>query len=373
MPESAKRLGEFSLWLQDRGVPLLYVQAPAKMDLQGKLYPYYVKHSINEIPEIFCRELESMGVCVLDLRPQLAASPDDVTKNYFITDHHWTIDAAFSSCPTIAERINDMLGIDGQLACVCFDPMKWNRFEKKDWFLGSRGRRVGQFFAGFDDISWYEPKSELRMSCAIPSREIFRFGSFSDALIKKELLSEKRPDNYKTNPYLLYVGGDFSLVTHRNKFASAKARVLVIQDSYGVPLQPLFSTLYSEVDVLDLRYFNDMTVAEYVDITKPDVVVVMYYPMSLLNSQVTNFGQSQTADVDWRCIQPTRQVRVEKSPKPYNYVNLAPDTGLRNGHLYKLVLSRGRSFDSSANCVTVCLHDSDSKKIMAMRVVDLRN
>ena len=371
---TAKRVGALSSWLISRGVPLLYVQAPTKMDMRGKLYPYCVKHSINEIPEIFCRELESMGVNVLDLRPQLTLSPDAVAKNFFITDHHWTIDAAFSACPTIAGQILDLLGLDNRLVGACFDPMKWNRFEKKDWFLGSRGRRVGRFFAGVDDISWYEPKSAARMSCAIPNREIFRVGSFSDALIKKqELLSEKRPPYYTSNPYLLYVGGDFPLVAHRNQSASVKARVLMIQDSFGVPIQAFFSTLFSEVDVLDLRYFDEMAVTEYIESTKPDAVVVLYYPLTLIRAQhkLTNFGQCQGTDTEWNCVQTCRRVRIEKSPKPYNYLNLTPATGLCNGHIYRLTLGHGRPSGTSGAGATVCLHDPNSQKIAAIRVVDL--
>ena len=369
---AAKRLGTFSSWLRNRGVPLLYVQAPTKMDLQGKLYPYPVKHSVCEIPDVFCHELESLGVDVLDLRPQLTSSPDAVSRNYFITDHHWTIDAAFSVCPMIAERILGALKLDDRLAGECFDPLKWNRFEKKDWFLGSRGRRVGRFFAGLDDISWYEPKSATKMSCAIHKWEIFRSGSFSDALIKKrELLSEERPPFYTSNPYALYVGGDFPLVAHRNQSTSSKARVLLIKDSYGLPIQAFLSMLFSKVDVVDLRRFDEMTVTEYVESTKPDAVVVMYYPFSLTNPKVTNFGQVPRSVAGWNCVQQCRRVRIKKSSRPYNYFNLTPTTGLRNDCIYRLTLGRGRSVDSSGVGVTVCLHDPTSQKIVAMRVVDL--
>lgn len=369
---SAKRLGEFSDWLGKRGVPLLYVQAPTKMDLKGELYPYYVKHGINEVPEIFCRELESMGVNVLDLRPQLTSSTEAVAKNFFNTDHHWTIDAAFSACPTIAGRILDLLGFDNQLARECFDPIKWNRFEKKDWFLGSRGRRVGRFFAGVDDISWYEPKSVARMSCAIPNREIFRDRSFSEALIKKsELLSRKRPPLYTSNPYALYVGGDFPLVNHRNLSAHVKARILLLKDSYGLPIQAFLSTLFSEVDVLDLRRFDEMTVTEYIKSTRPDAIVVLYYPFSLTNPKVTSFGQEREIDTKWDCVQPCRRVRIEKSPKPYNYFNLTPAAGLHNGHIYRLTLGRVQPSGTFGGGATVCLHDLESKKVVQMRVVDL--
>ena len=374
LPKIANAFVGLSSWLKGRGVPFLHVQAPVMMDPQGVLSPYLTEHCINEVPEILCRELRSAGVNTLDLSEQFASSPEVVRKTFFTTDHHWTIDAAFSACPIIAGRILDAVGLDAKIARARFDSDKWNRFEKKNWFLGSRGRRVGRFFAGLDDISWYEPKEkdDVRMSCAIHKGERFRVGNFSEALILKDkLLPETRPPVYENNPYLLYLGGDFPLVSHRNQFAAVKLRVLLIQDSFGVPIQAFLSSLFTEIDVLDLRYFNEMSVPDYVESTSPDIVVTLYNPSMVIMPVATNFGTGPSGATKWSRVRHIQQLRIEKSPKPYNYCNLTPVDGLRNGGVYRLSFKQGSSPGKSGVGVTVCLHDLMSKKITATRVVDL--
>ena len=48
------------------------------------------------------------------------------------------------------------------------------------------------------------------------------------------------------------------MVNHRNLSAHVKARILLLKDSYGLPIQAFLSTLFSEVDVLDLRRFDEI-------------------------------------------------------------------------------------------------------------------
>ena len=192
--------------------------------------------------------------------------------------------------------------------------------------------------------------------------------------MKRELLLN-RPPYYESNPYALYVGADFPLVTHRNQMSSVKARVLLFKDSYGLPMQAFFSTLFSEVDVLDLRYFDEMTAVEYIEGTRPDMVVVLYNPSSLCNPPCTNFGSSrvpsQNVKAKWDCVQPSHSVRIAKSSDQYHYVNLTSKIKLRNGYVYRLTLGEAKQLSDAGIGVTVCLHDVNSRKFGPIRIVDL--
>ena len=167
----------------------------------------------------------------------------------------------------------------------------WERHEKEDWFLGSWGKRVGQFFGGTDPLIWYTPQFETSMSCSIPKHGELHCGDFSAANIRTQYIEQR--DLFGYNPYCVYIGGDYPLVQHRNLEAPSELRLLILKDSFTLPLQSYFSTVFQEVDVIDPRYFTECSIAEYAEWTRPDIVLFMINPSSLGGDKYKKLGTEQ--------------------------------------------------------------------------------
>lgn len=288
----ATNIVAFARLMKDRGRPFLYVQAPCSEDLGDHLRPYTDGHpSDNVTAERICGQLAAVGADVLDLRPVFAATPEQVTANFIRTDHHWTIDTAFAAFPMITKALLKSMGRGtDQSVDEILSASAWTRREMKRCSLGSPGRRVGTLFATLDDISWYEPKFKTEMSCSIPSRCLERHGSFREALIVEKLFSWKQRHKV-VDWYNIYIGGNFPLVEHRNRQAPVKARILLVKDSFAIPIQAFLSTVFSDIDVIDLRYYEGEKLPDYIERTKPDAVVVLYAPTSLFNGKLMDFGR----------------------------------------------------------------------------------
>ena len=275
----------FSEYLKSKNTPFVYFQAPYKMDLQDDLLPKGLYDYGNEAADYLLNGLTASGVKVLDLRDSLARDGKDIEKFFYATDHHWTPDGAFTAYSLCMDFLKKQ--VDSNLDTFFANKRLWERHEKNSWFLGSRGKRVGPYYAGTDNLIWYTSKIETNMSCEIPKYELMYQGDFADANIRETYIDDK--DYYFKNAYCVYIGGDYPIVIHRNEGAPNNKSVLIIKDSFALPFQAFMSTEFTEVTVIDPRHYKETTIVEWCNRNKPDIVIM------LIN--ITNIGNAVYSDL----------------------------------------------------------------------------
>lgn len=325
----------FSQYLDGKGIPFLYVQAPCKSDTDANLMPTGIEHYANRDADDFLAYLASSGVNTFDLRPQLSKTARQVEETFFRTDHHWTPEAALRACPLILEQMDALLPNQTlDTANAAFD--QWEAHTLEDWFLGSLGKRTGVYYGGVDDFTYYTPRFDTHMSRNVLKHMDFFSGDFVQANLCMEYT--QRRDYFNDSPYCIYVGGDYPLVQHRNASAPNKLRVLLLKDSFSLPLQCYFSTIFTEVDVLDPRYLDNMTVAEYVSLTEPDMVVMMINPIGGLGSQEYAYYGTELEQAREAALTGTQTVLtqgdVEVPMSEGGYASKALDAAIQPGKRY---------------------------------------
>lgn len=91
----------------------------------------------------------------------------------------------------------------------------------------------------------------------------------------------KKRDFYGGNPYGAYGYGDMPEIkvhNFRNEHLRDK-KILVIRDSMVDTVLPFLSMGLKDITLLDVRHFTG-SVRRYVEDFKPDIVVVMYKPVT---------------------------------------------------------------------------------------------
>ena len=78
------------------------------------------------------------------------------------------------------------------------------------------------------------------------------------------------------NRYAVYFGKDYPLVQIVN--AQGKGRVLVIQDSHGLPFSAFLALSVMELDIVDLRHFIG-SLREFVSQKDYDLILILYGPI----------------------------------------------------------------------------------------------
>lgn len=274
-------------YLRDKDTPFLFVETPRKPDLSGSLMPEGTENHCHENANGLLRLLEANGVPTLDLRPELAGSAETLEQYFYRTDHHWNDEGAFLAFQRITQRLQAQFPEDTILSGIT-QRENWEKHTLPSYFLGSHGRRVGIGFAGVEDFFYLTPKFETWMSCSVPSDGIYREGSFAQAALNMERIAGK-PDYYNSSPYDVHTGENYDHVRFRCETAPSPRKILMIQDSFGLPLEGYLATAFREVETLDLRYLKDTTAVEVIDQFQPDMVIVLYNPF-VMEGQCLQFG-----------------------------------------------------------------------------------
>lgn len=274
---------DFSRWLAKRGIDYLFVQTPAKIDCGNVLAPpsSVFESGANETADEFLGHLQRTGIDALDLRPMLTLTPEDLARHFYRTDHHWNNDAVFMVFGLLSARLAEKTGADRKSVAELTSPSAWRREIRPSCFLGTKGKRTGWLFSGFDDLIVYTPRFPTQMSIDIPDKKVHRKGSFRQTnMWRSQAIRGKRGQSYSMDAYsTLYTGGIYPFVRHRNPTAPIRAKVLIIGDSYVRPLEAFLSTTVREVVVIDPRRVDrSLTLVQYVKREKPNIVLQIQNP-----------------------------------------------------------------------------------------------
>ncbi len=268
--------------LAQRDIPLLYCQAPSKLEPGAEGLPYGTEDTSNACADRLLAVLAEKEVDALDLRQTLRDAGGDWGDWFYRTDHHWTPQAAFTAFQALAERLEgyDQTRAAGQETSRqpiaiderCTDPASYDRATLTRFFLGSQGKRVGSAYAGVDDFVLWTPKfpTLLRYTGAYGGD---RFGDLTETVLFPQRVEER--DLYGGNPYTYYAGGDYPFAQVTNYYNPQGPRVLLIRDSYACALTPYLAMACSQFTTVDPRSFTGDLLST-LDWVRPDVVVMLY-------------------------------------------------------------------------------------------------
>lgn len=267
---------ELYKYIKLKNIDFLYVQAPSVLDSDEQLLPYGIENLSAEKIDVFLSNLSGGGVPLIDLRKEMKEQNISFTDAFFRTDHHWKPETGLWAFGEIAKNLNEAYGYD--ISEKLWDINNYNVEVKEDWFLGSRGKRVGPYYAGVDDISLITPKFDTDLRIEIPSLELELTGAFENTLIDHEKISER--DYYRLNPYAAYSYWD-ECKTITNYRAPNNKKVLLVRDSFAGVVTPFLSLGCETLDVVDLRRGEIDSLCSYIEETNPDIVLFLYYTGSV--------------------------------------------------------------------------------------------
>ena len=283
LSERADAYLRFQDALGEKGIPLLYLQAPQKIGGEGTpTLPPGVTDYGNENADEFLARITAGGGSALDLREVLAEDGQLWTSYFFTTDHHWKPEAALLCVQTLVEYLNENYDMDLDPALT--DPENYTAAVYEDIFLGSQGKRTGALYAGMDDLTVLTPNFETDFTHTyyVQNHE----GSFEECLLFLDQLEESDP--FQANPYTVYSGGDYAFSRITNHLNPDGPRIMILRDSFGCVFTPFLAMHCSDLSIVDLRYFYDYF-PTYVNWVQPDLIIMLYTPGNLANEMAFDF------------------------------------------------------------------------------------
>lgn len=261
---------------QQLGVPIVYVQPPTKYIEGYTEFPPTLHDRTDEAVANTATLLAEAEAPYIDLREQ--AERDDLPREqmFYRTDHHWRVETAFWAAGQTVAELNRLYGWDIDADGFFCNIDNWRQTTGERNFLGSQGRRVGRFYGGVDDFTLLTPDFSTDFAVTIRRQNgetEQKQGGFAEVLLDQDMLDAK--DIY-TNRYGAYWGADYPAVLADNLNNDDGKTVLIIKDSYALPYGAFLATMLDKLYMVDLRYFDEAKLADYIREIEPDLILIMY-------------------------------------------------------------------------------------------------
>ena len=190
-----------------------------------------------------------VGVTTIDMYTGLTAHADE--DIFYRTDHHWTSLGAYYGYEAIVSAMGmTLVSLNEYTPTLVADD-----------FYGTIYSSSGVRWVPADSIHTYVEEDGIEVT------------SFFTGLPEEGKLYA--PDFLeKKDKYSYFMGGNQPLAIIKIEHTD-KPSVLVVRDSYSDALAPFLTENFSEIHLLDLRYFN-AGVSQYVQQSGVDNVVVLY-------------------------------------------------------------------------------------------------
>lgn len=217
--------------------------------LDHNLPTFATPHSQREVMDIVSSNLDSR-VVFIDVTNALSEVKDQYI--YFKTDHHWTMEGAYWAY----NYASSYLG---------YRAHGFHSFRKNlvaDDFLGTYYSKTNNRNVKPDEIFALIPEFPTEYSVQYSgSNEVY------DQLFSPKHLNGR-------DKYSYFLDGNHPLVTIKSH-ATGSDKLLIIKDSYAHSMVPFLANHYSEIHMVDLRYFNS-SLSRYISENQISDVLLLF-------------------------------------------------------------------------------------------------
>ena len=200
--------------------------------------------------EAFLQRLPELGLPVIDFHSALSAHKDE--QIFYNTDHHWTTLGAFYGANEVLESLDK-----GALK-----EMDFTREMVSDSFFGTLYSTSGIHWLPADTMEFWVSGENLKITS-------WRNGKPEAAEMYDRTYLEKK------DKYSAFLGGNQPLCVIENPEVTDGSKLLLVRDSYSDALAPFLAQRFSEVHLVDLRYYR-MPISMYAAQYGIEDIVVLY-------------------------------------------------------------------------------------------------
>lgn len=180
---------------------------------------------------------------------------------FYRTDHHWTTLGAFYGANALLESLGR-------------EPLKREEFTPQaasEDFCGTLYSTSGIHWLEPDTVEFWVPEEGLSVVS-------WRSGQpEASPLYVRSYLESK-------DKYAAFLGGNQPLCVIRNETLTGGGKLLLIRDSYADSLAPFLAQRFSEVHLMDLRYYR-ASAARYAEENGIDEICVLYSVQNFISDR----------------------------------------------------------------------------------------
>lgn len=265
----AGQLGALRDVVESYGGKFYYVAVPGQYTYFEETHSDFLNNRATytdlEIPA-FQQAMEEQGVTLIEMG-EILAQQGNPPEYYSTVDYHYTFGGAYATYLAILERINQ----DFDHSLTVLDEDSLVRETLPNPYLGSRARKVFGLW-----------ETDEKLEIGLPSQPIPFSRTDNGQEVPATVYTLPGNDTDEV-AYAAYMGGDIAetvIDTGRDELPS----LLIYGDSFTNPVEGLMYYSFDEMRTVDLCHYKDMTLADYIALYQPDVVVGIRDYESLLST-----------------------------------------------------------------------------------------
>ncbi|MDD5938057.1 MAG: DHHW family protein [Clostridiales bacterium] len=248
-----KNIGYVSQFAEKASVPVYFGLIPTQATVWADKLPNGAPNYDQK--QIIDQAAQATSAQFVDLYTPLMAHRDE--EIFYRTDHHWTSLGAY-------------YGYEGLAGALGYSPVPLADYEKttvSTEFYGTVFSSSGVRWVEPDQIDTYVPETpEITVTS-------YTYDAKGNPVEEpRQLYDESYLE--KKDKYSMFLGGQQSLGVVRTGNTD-KPRLLLIRDSYSDSLVPFLTPHFSEIHLIDLRYYK-MSAAQYIEDNGIDMALVLY-------------------------------------------------------------------------------------------------
>jgi len=244
--------------IESLGGSFYYLGIPDQSTYFTDKYPKYLENrdwNVAAVRDSFSAALRERGIDYIDAAKvyESMGHPDAL---YFSTDHHYNIYGAWAAYQAVMEEINADRA--WEIRILNKEDMDW--IELPNPFLGSSARKLFGLRTNDERLSVgiiKEPVAFTRTDNGSPTdASVLAMPSANDTVVT----------------YNIFMGGDQAETIIRTNRPELP-RLLIFGDSFSNAIETIIYASFHETRTLDLRYYTEKTLKEYIADYQPDVVI----------------------------------------------------------------------------------------------------
>jgi len=255
----SRQLKELQDKLAQYGGSFYFAGIPSQASYHREDYPKHLQ-SLNEFmgktEKLFFDKLDKLGVSYINMNTIFRRNAE--AEYFYKTDHHFNLEGAYT---TYYEIIKNIRQGSGEIIAPPLEKSELDIITLPNPFGGSRNRQI-----------YYMQPTEEHIQLAYPKHKT-AYEKYVNGKADNTLYYIK-DDTSAMITYSVYMGGDWAetlIKTNNDKLPN----LLVFGDSFTNAIEPLLFQHFNETRILDLRYYTKMSLYEYIDKYKPDVVLMV--------------------------------------------------------------------------------------------------
>lgn len=267
-----QRITDAAKLCEDKDVDLIVDFVPSKSESFNDLLPDgAVLNKDEELKDIVLDSIPK-NVYVIDTMAEFEKMPLTYKQDlYFHTDHHWNDKGSYEGFKFLCNELENKLGLTADV-----DDMEFKEYPlSQDRFIGSYNQNLGEIFPTTERLAYYMPDKKSVIDGEITENRIGRikFGDIYATMTQGDNVS------YAT----LYMN-DLDYIHISNDKAYNDYSLLVIKDSYFNAIVPQMSLLFSDLYIVDTRYYKDFVLEDFIDSNDIDGCMLFYNSTSFIKT-----------------------------------------------------------------------------------------